>query len=102
MKGLLLSLALLAVGSTALAQANGGLKGPAAKNYKYWLDKNKPIATETVTITQKPEIGPAAKNKTWHNKKEAYKYVPIATVTARPRVIGHAAKRVRPFDFQYD
>ena len=40
MKRLLLLFTLLAFGGAAMAQANGGLQGPAAKNYKYWLDKS--------------------------------------------------------------
>ena len=63
---LLFVVSFLAISSMAFAQANGGLQGPAAKNYKYWLDKNKPVATEIVTIDEEPPQGLAAKNKKWH------------------------------------
>jgi hypothetical protein len=92
----------LASGTFAMAQANGGLKGPAAKNYKYWLDDNKPVATMVVTSDQEPLQGPAAKNKIWHKTREVdeNKYVAVETVTARPRIIGPNAKHTRPYHFR--
>jgi hypothetical protein len=103
MKSLLMVLVFLASGTFAMAQANGGLKGPAAKNYKYWLDENKPIATKVVTSDQKPLQGPAAKNKNWHKQQEPARdsFVAVETVTARPRVIGPGAKFIRPYQFRY-
>lgn len=102
MRSLLLVMVFLASGTLAMAQANGGLQGPAAKNYKYWLDDNKPVATKVVTSDQQPLQGPAAKNKTWHTTREhsAEKYVAVETVTARPRIIGPNAKYARPYHFR--
>jgi hypothetical protein len=92
----------LASGTFAMAQANGGLQGPAAKNYKYWLDDHKPVATMVVTSDQEPLLGPAAKNKNWHKTREGNeeKYVAVETVTARPRIIGPNAKYARPYHFR--
>ena len=100
MRSLLLMMIFLASGTVAMAQANGGLQGPAAKNYKYWLDDNQPVATKVVTSDQKPLQGPAAKNKQWHRQSKDHSYVAVETVTARPRIIGPNAKYARPYHFR--
>ena len=101
MKRLLFVLSFLVISSMAFAQVNGGLQGPAAKNYKYWLDKNKPVATEIVTTDKEPLQGPAAKNIKWYSQSVDNKYIAIETVTARPRVIGPNAKHARPYHFRH-
>ena len=102
MRSLLLVIMFLASSTLVMAQANGGLQGPAAKNYKYWLDDNRPVATKVVTSDQKALQGPAAKNKTWHTRMadSEQSYVAVETVTARPRIIGPNAKYARPYHFR--
>ncbi len=95
MKRLLFLISFLAVSSMAMAQVNGGLQGPAAKNYKYWLDKNKPVATEVVTSDQQPLQGPAAKNTTWQDRQEGT-YNSIEINSDRPQLIGPKAKATKP------
>lgn len=102
MKSLLLTIAMVTVGAYGYAQVNGGLTGPAAKNYKYWLDKdNKPQGTEVVTSDQEPLQGPAAKNhKTWKNEsQEEVNHNAVASVTHRPRLLGPKAKNAKPWTF---
>jgi hypothetical protein len=101
MKNLLLTITLVTVSAYGYAQVNGGLQGPAAKNYKYWLDKdNKPQGTEVVTNDQKPLQGPAAKNhKTWKKAGQEVNHSTVATVTHRPRLLGPKAKNVKPWTF---
>ena len=106
MKRLLILISLLSISSMAFAQVRGGLQGPAAKNYKYWLDDNKPVATKVVTSDQETVLGPTAKNQTWHRQSEeadkAETYNTVATVTDRPRLMGPKAKNSKPWkNFQY-
>ena len=101
MKRVLFLLSLFVVSSGAFAQGvKGGLKGPAAKNYKYWLDDNKPVATEVVTADSEPLQGPAAKNAKWHKRSVENNYLAIETVE-RPRLVGPKAKNSKPTDFRY-
>lgn len=100
MKSLLLLIAMMTVGALSYAQVNGGLKGPAAKNYKYWLDdNNKPEATEVVTLDQEPLQGPAAKNRKVWQQEQDVNYNTVATLSTRPRLMGPQAKNYKPWKY---
>lgn len=86
----------MAVG-TAEAQIPAGLKGPAAKNYKPWMDKNKKDETSIVTVPTKEILkGPEAKNKKpWANKENWTPAIPVSE--AKPKLKGPAAKNYKPW-----
>ena len=100
MKSLLLTIAMITVSASGYAQMNGGLQGPAAKNYKYWLDKdNKPQATEVVTNDQEPLQGPAAKNHKLWKQDQVVNHNTVATAANRPRLMGPKAKNAQPWSY---
>lgn len=79
------------------AQVPAGLKGPAAKNYKPWMDKNKKDKRSIVSIPSKKALqGPEAKNfKPWANKEDWTPAVPVSE--AKPKLKGPAAKNYKPW-----
>ncbi len=85
---------IISIGTVA-AQRPTDLKGPAAKNYKPWRDKDK-VKTKVVTMRKERLQGPAAKNyKPWANKAKRTPGVKIAE--AKPKLKGPAAKNYKPW-----
>ena len=74
MKNLILALALLFACSISHAQARNGLKGPAAKNYKPWMQPTKAFTPSVAVSDYKNRLkGPSAKNsKPWKKKNKKY------------------------------
>lgn len=97
---MLLLISMMTVSAFCYAQVNGGLQGPAAKNYKYWLDEdNKPQPTEVVTKDQEPLQGPAAKNHQAWKDDGAVTYGQVETSADRPRLMGPKAKNSKPWKY---
>ncbi len=83
--------------SGVLAQNSKGLKGPAAKNYKPWKDKNK---TEiTVVVKERQDLqGPSAKNnKVWKSKGEDLEVYAVEFDKRRKGLEGPEAKNYKPW-----
>ncbi|WP_139955701.1 hypothetical protein [Flavicella sediminum] len=99
MKGLVSILCIAFFSITCVsAQSKNGLKGPAAKNYKPWKDKNK---SSLVLVTQntKQLKGPEAKNyKPWkdNSAKESEAYV-VALDTKKRNLRSPEAKNYKPW-----
>ncbi|MDP4681074.1 MAG: hypothetical protein NWS46_12000, partial [Cyclobacteriaceae bacterium] len=93
--GMLIAL-FVTIGSV-VAQVTKDLKGPAAKNYKPWKDKNKEASVNVVSILSKKELkGPEAKNyKPWKDKNNRAPGVKISE--AKPKLKGPAAKNYKPW-----
>lgn len=89
---LILPIILLFV-SVGFGQAKNDLKGPAAKNYKPWKDKNKSHATlVTSDKSNKKLMGPEAKNqKAWKNNEQDESVI-VATTSGKKKLMGPAAK----------
>lgn len=89
--------ALFVIVGTLEAQVPAGLKGPAAKNYKPWMDKNKKNKVSIVSIPErKPLKGPEAKNqKPWGDKEGWAQAIPVSE--AKPKLKGPAAKNYKPW-----
>lgn len=79
------------------AQVPKDLKGPAAKNYKPWKDKNKGASVNVVSVSSEKTLkGPEAKNyKPWKNKSTRTSGVKIGE--AKPKLKGPAAKNYKPW-----
>lgn len=78
------------------AQVNHGLKGPAAKNYKFYMDDNKPEPTEIVASTKDPLQGPARKNAKLGKEIDLTQTNTVVTTTKRPVLMGPKAKSTKP------
>ena len=99
MKNLVLLIAIMTIAGMGFAQNKQGLIGPAAKNYKPWLDDQKPAPTKVVTVDQEPLVGPAAKNgKSWSGER-ALTYSQVETLSPRPMIIGPKAKSTLPLKY---
>jgi len=98
MKSILFAIAFMTVATFSNAQDRLDLKGPAAKNYKPWLKKDKAEPKKVYTLTETKKLqGPLAKNKkSWKKEKATYKEVKL--VSTRPRVTGPKAKNAKPWD----
>jgi len=96
MKSLVMFLAMMMVSTIGFAQVNHGLKGPAAKNYKFYMDKNKPEPTEVVASTKDPLQGPARKNAKVIETIDVSATSKVATSSERPVLIGPKAKSTKP------
>jgi len=91
--GMLIAL-FVTIGSVE-AQVPKGLKGPAAKNYKPWKDKNKEASVNVVSISSKKELkGPEAKNhKPWKDDNASTSKI----IVAKNNLKGPAAKNYKPW-----
>ncbi len=80
--------------SVGYGQAKNDLKGPAAKNYKPWKDKNKSQTTlVTVDKSDNKLMGPEAKNhKPWENKEQFQSTTLVSTSNKKKKLMGPAAK----------
>lgn len=98
MKGLIIAVAFMTVASFSYAQDKGDLKGPAAKNYKPWMKKEKTESKKVFTIASAQKLqGPAAKNKkSW--EKDQINYNEIELKATKPRVTGPKAKNAKPWN----
>ena len=102
MKKITLILGVLLISFTAFAQEKSNvkqsdLKGPAFKNYQYWMHKTEPIKIYSEN-NKKPLQGPAYKNEqTWRNnsKKELVE-VKIGD-SERQKLTGPAYKNYGPW-----
>ncbi|MFT6335822.1 MAG: hypothetical protein ACJA2S_002842 [Cyclobacteriaceae bacterium] len=79
------------------AQVPKDLKGPAAKNYKPWRDKNKEASVNVVSIPSKKALkGPEAKNyKPWKDENDLTASIKVNEVKAK--LNGPAAKNYKPW-----
>ncbi|MEQ6119731.1 hypothetical protein [Reichenbachiella sp. MALMAid0571] len=86
--------AILLFFSIGYGQTRNGLKGPAAKNYKPWKDKNKSHATlVTFDKSDKKLMGPEAKNhKPWENKEKFQSVTLVSTANDKKKLMGPEAK----------
>ncbi|UXP31653.1 hypothetical protein N6H18_14990 [Reichenbachiella agarivorans] len=96
MKTLIIAFALTLVASFSFAQTRTDLKGPAAKNYKPWKDKNQTeqaiaMKSEDATRVQ----GPAAKNQKVWDKENQAEYTEVAVVSGQNDLKGPAAKNYK-------
>lgn len=80
--------------SVGYGQAKNDLKGPAAKNYKPWKDKNKSHATlVTFDKSDKKLMGPEAKNhKPWENNEHYESVTLVSTSNNKKKLKGPEAK----------
>ena len=98
MKSILFATVFMFVASFSIAQDKNDLKGPAAKNYKPWMKKEKTEPKKVYTLTETKKLqGPLAKNKKSWKKKDA-NYKEVKLVSTRPRVTGPKAKNAKPWD----
>ena len=88
MKILAAAMAILFITGTSFAQNRQRLVGPAAKNYKFWLDDQKPTTKIVVTTDQVPLMGPAAKNNVPRSHKKTAKYTQVITAAPNEFVRG--------------
>ena len=95
MKSIIFAFAFLAIASVGYAQSSNDLKGPAAKNYKPWQQKDKAPAIKVHTLETATKLqGPSAKNKkSWELETKNYKET--ALVSTRPKVTGPKAKNAK-------
>ncbi|UXP31652.1 hypothetical protein N6H18_14985 [Reichenbachiella agarivorans] len=93
MKTIIITLALVLVASFSFAQGRNGLKGPAAKNYKPWKDKEKTETTISMKSKDAERVqGPTAKNQKAWDKKNKEEYTEVTLVSNRKNLKGPAAK----------
>ncbi|NET35993.1 MAG: hypothetical protein F6K19_28860 [Cyanothece sp. SIO1E1] len=97
MKRIITALGFLALVSIVHAQAPRHLKGPAAKNYKPWQDKQQQVGKIPVAkITPERLQGPAAKNqKAWEKNGNA-NYLQASTRTYYADLKGPKYKNRKP------
>ena len=81
-----------------MAQNRQRLIGPAAKNYKFWLDDQKPVTSKVVTANKKPLVGPAAKNTLPRSHKKPITYTQVKSVALKPVARGPRAKSNLPLE----
>ena len=96
-KSILVLLVMLFSISGAFAQLAKGLKGPDAKNYKPWKDKNR---TSVVVVTQKTHKlqGPAAKNfKPWREEKQSKSFAVKFGNSEKNKLRSYEAKNYKPW-----
>ncbi|MDN3686586.1 hypothetical protein [Cyclobacterium jeungdonense] len=98
MKGIIIAIAFMTVASFSYAQDKSDLKGPAAKNYKPWMKKDKADPKKVYTLSETEKLqGPAAKNKkSWKSDDKNFKEVKL--VSTKPRVTGPKAKNAKPWN----
>ncbi|WP_162342152.1 hypothetical protein [Cyclobacterium salsum] len=98
MKGLIIAVAFMTVVSFSYAQDRGDLKGPAAKNYKPWMKKDKAESKKIFTLAGPKKLqGPAAKNnKSWEKDQITFKEVKLQAT--KPKVTGPKAKNAKPWN----
>ncbi|MEP0369069.1 MAG: hypothetical protein ABJN36_06165 [Cyclobacteriaceae bacterium] len=87
----------LFISTYTMAQSRTDLKGPAAKNYKPWQNKEKSDVVYVVSTAEKKQ-GPAAKNaKVWDRKESDQ--VLVVDMTSEPKKLkGPAAKNSKPWE----
>lgn len=98
-KLLILAFAGLFIGTTySIAQSRNDLKGPKAKNYKHW--ENKDSKTAVLFTSEANPKGPAAKNqKLWRNTPSTIEHAQLVDMsTRRTRVTGPKAKNSEPWE----
>ena len=92
-----LFIALIVTIGAAEAQRPMNLKGPEAKNYKPWKDKDKTQASTAVFVRTEKLQGPAAKNyKPWKDKAD--RPTTVRVKEAKPRLMGPAYKNRKPWE----
>ncbi|WP_299548934.1 hypothetical protein [Seonamhaeicola sp.] len=99
MRTLIFTLAMVFIASGVFAQKRSDLKGPAYKNYKPWLNKDKSEPATVVYTTTKKEklMGPAFKNnKPWQNNNNK-EYNKVAFNSKRVELKGPAFKNYKPW-----
>ncbi|NRB50547.1 MAG: hypothetical protein HRU41_22955 [Saprospiraceae bacterium] len=96
MKRIITVMGLLAMVSIVHAQAPRHLKGPAAKNYKPWQDKQQVGKIPVAKITPERLQGPAAKNqKAWEKNRNA-NYIQASTRSYYAKLKGPKYKNQKP------
>ncbi|MES2575927.1 MAG: hypothetical protein V4572_13370 [Bacteroidota bacterium] len=102
MKNLALILGVLLVSFTAFAQEKSNvkqsdLKGPAYKNYQYWMHQTEPVKIYSEN-NKKPLQGPAYKNQQPGTNISKQDLVEVKTVgTERQKLTGPAYKNHGPW-----
>ena len=96
MKSTVILIAVMMFSAFGYAQVNHGLKGPAAKNYKFYMDDNKPAPTEIVASTKDPLQGPARKNAKLEKEVDLTQTNTVITTQERSVVVGPKAKSTKP------
>ncbi|MBU2916279.1 MULTISPECIES: hypothetical protein [Reichenbachiella] len=93
MKTIIIAFAFTLAATMSFAQSRNDLKGPAAKNYKPWKDKNKTEVSIVMKSTDADRVqGPAAKNqKAWDQDSKA-DFQEVALVSRKNDLKGPAAK----------
>lgn len=95
MKHLIALLFLLTMTVGLQAQSRNDLKGPAAKNYKVWQNKDQKQYAVNTQFKKERLMGPEAKNRVpWENKD--FSNLPT-TQSVRKRVTGPDAKNRKPW-----
>ncbi|WPP51587.1 hypothetical protein [Catalinimonas niigatensis] len=86
------------VSTVSIAQSRNDLKGPKAKNYKHW--KNKDSKTAVLFTSEATPKGPAAKNqKHWRNTPSTIESAQLVDMsTNRAKVTGPKAKNSKPWE----
>lgn len=101
MKKLMVFLCFLMMGGVAMAQAPKHLKGPAAKNYKYWQDKDKNDQSGSTLVAHenKPQLtGPAAKNRKAWDKDKNQKFRAVKSGNLHKDLKGPKYKNMHPWE----